>query len=109
MPSFITPSDITLAYRKAKADAFFENGHLNLYNFAIFERNLEENLSNTRQRLLNWDPEEPLRDFVGTAQYILKECVEPLRDGFVFFSDIRRDWERTRKIDVDFRLIGSHP
>lgn len=109
MPSFITPSDITLAYRKAKADAFFENGHLNLYNFAIFERGLEENLANTLQRLLNWDDTEPSREFVGTAQYILKECVEKPRDGFVFFSDIKRDWEQTITVDVDFRLIGHHP
>src|SRR5579863_6447870 len=105
----ITPEDLVLAYRKAKADAFYEYGNLNLIKFAEFEENLVGNLDLLYNKLVNWDDIDH-EDFVGTFTLVMKECVEEVKDkAFVFFSDNQRNWENIENISVDFRIIGQHP
>ena len=109
MPFNISPEDITTAYRKAKADAFYDYGNLNLLKFAEFEQDLVENLHALRNKLLNWEFED-YDEFVGSFTLIMKECVEDIKDKpFVFFSDVQRNWEHASNIKVDFRIIGQHP
>ncbi|GGB87699.1 reverse transcriptase domain-containing protein [Dyadobacter sediminis] len=105
--------DLTTAYRKAKADAYYENGHHNALNFAIYETNLEENLTKLRDYFLNWEVND-LDDFVGSFALIMKDCVEveknePVDSSFVFISDLKRNWRQQEELKVDFRIIGQHP
>ena len=41
---FIELDDIYRAYRKAKADAFYETSHFHAQTFAKYEKNLRSNL-----------------------------------------------------------------
>jgi hypothetical protein len=43
-PSFITLSDCFIAYRKAKAEAYHENAHMQAMAFAEYEKDLSVNL-----------------------------------------------------------------
>jgi hypothetical protein len=109
----ITLSDLLVAYRKAKIDCYFENGHNTALSFAHYELNLNENLRAFQAKLnsdsLSWvhDP-----DFVGSYTFLLKNvsrtAVGSRRDhkGKVFYSDFAREWEDA-KADVDFRIIGQ--
>src|SRR5580658_5421668 len=47
--------DLYLAYRKAKAEAFYENTHFNALAYVEYERHLERNLVRLHTRLV--DPE----------------------------------------------------
>lgn len=102
------------AYRKAKVDAFYENGHVNAEQFAHYEANLIENLKSLQSKLLekqsNWFKSA---EFVGTAQPILKsiKLSSSEKDSGVYYSCSKNRWDDlTNKIKkVEFRVIGRHP
>jgi len=72
-PNFITLHDLGIAYRKAKADLFYERGHPNAFELVKFEEHLQENLQRLFQQLqsnsLVWMQEN---QFVGTWRAIPK-------------------------------------
>ena len=96
MPLNISLDDLVIAYRKAKADAFYENGHHTALSFARYEANLFENLDHLHTRIYSktnaWLKSKA---FVGTYSFILKS-IEYSRSNeeaigsekeFVFYSD----------------------
>jgi hypothetical protein len=104
--------EITKAYRKSKADTFFEHGHNTALDFADFEENLVENLLDVRKTFQNWRDLD-LDGFVGSHTLVIKGCEaeseESRRKSVVFFSDARRSWEHVSKLSINFRVIGQHP
>jgi len=50
-PNFITREDVGIAYRKAKADLFYERGHVNAFALSEYEDNLSPNLEALYQHL----------------------------------------------------------
>lgn len=110
----ISMQDIIIAYRKAKADAFYDHGHLTSLKFAQYEENLQSNLSafddKINRKETSWLEEE---DFTGTYTFTLKK-VEPDKkeadetSGFFFYSSSERNWKNVSKVTADFRLIGLH-
>ena len=63
---FITLKDVSIAYRKAKADLFYERSHPNAIALCKYEENLEENLISLYRKLSSnnflWMTDS---DFVG--------------------------------------------
>lgn len=105
------------AYRKAKVDAFYENGHVNAVEFAHYEENLTENLKKLQSKLQkeqnNWFKST---EFVGTAQPILKSLklspTDPAeKDSAVYYSCSKNGWDnlKDKNAQVEFRVIGRHP
>ena len=61
------------AYRKAKVDAFYENGHVNIEQFALYEKNLIANLKELQAVLNNWEVKTIfLENYVGVHTLALK-------------------------------------
>ena len=52
---FITIADLYLAYKKAKAEAFFDNMHPTALAYADYEQSLHYNLGKLRRRLIKGD------------------------------------------------------
>ncbi len=112
----ITFDDLVIAYRKAKADAFYENGHKTALSFAQYEIDLFENLKKLQDKLYSknrkWLENS---DFIGGYAFVLKsikiaESEEPeKKEEFIFYSDSKRQWSKTEPVDVSFRIIGQHP
>ncbi|GHD20423.1 hypothetical protein GCM10007052_29980 [Halioglobus japonicus] len=70
---FISRADLYLAYRKAKADAFYDNLHPNAIAFAEYEQDLKTNLESLLNRLVSSKVEWPLDlGFIGGYLYIPK-------------------------------------
>jgi hypothetical protein len=77
-PEFISLSDLYIAFRKAKADAFYETTHFHALAFAEFERDLHTNLFALLQTLNNPTPDWP-KDLarIGTYTYMPKAYALP--------------------------------
>ena len=108
-------ADIYLAYRKAKAEAFYENTHFHALAFAKFERNLERNLGKLHSVLNdsenNWFNTSK---FIGSYAYLPKSLA-PSRhaEDPVFFRHLdpvqewKRQWRANKKkrLSASFRLV----
>ena len=115
---FIKISDLYLAYKKAKADAFYDNLHPNALAYTEFEKDLRGNIFSLHE-ILN-RPGSDWRnnlDFIGEHLYMPKSIDQ---SGWVKNQDIHyldvdpvEDWEnqyelnRAKKLDVNYRLIIS--
>lgn len=120
-------SNIYIAYRKAKADAFYENTHFHAQAFTRYEQALDANLRSLRKRLLarspNWHTD---LDFIGDFAYLPKsvDCSswEKNHDGHFRALDPKKDWlhkfdeTNTRAIatlrlvirpTVDFQIVSA--
>lgn len=108
-------SDIYLAYRKAKAEAFYENTHFHALAFAKYERNLERNLGRLHSILndseSNWFKN---LEFVGSHGYLPKSLTSSQYvEDPVFFRhlDPVQEWERQwrankrKRVSASFRLV----
>ena len=71
----IAISDLVVAYRKAKVDAFYETGHLTSLNFALYEQDLFENLTTLQLKLQSSDKGWfQTEEFVGTHKFLIGWC-----------------------------------
>jgi len=120
--NFIAQSDVWMAYRKAKADLYYERGHPNAFALCEYEENLEGNLANLYTRLtgnsLDWMTEET---FVGTWSVATKglDSQGDTEKSFWMPSDPDKAWAARcqairlknpkAKPEAEFRLIGVHP
>lgn len=111
---FITLADLYRAYRKAKADAFFEGMHFDALSYLNYEKSLDKNLKLLLGRLRtgSWisDPR-----FIGGFSYAPKSLAEG--EGWnttgMHFSTLNHheDWEnafvrsKAVRATADFRLI----
>lgn len=90
-------SDLYLAYRKAKAEAFYERTHFHAIEFTKFEQNLHRNLKALQRRLMDSEWTSDLT-FIGDFAYLPKsiDCSEweSKSNGHFRALDPRSDWQR---------------
>ncbi|MCY1192964.1 hypothetical protein D9M72_42330 [compost metagenome] len=87
-----------VAYRKAKAEAFYENTHFHALSFTKYEQDLDENLKNLRLRLIKRASDWPTDlSFIGDYAYLPKsvDCSawDTENEGHFRALDPRRDWQ----------------
>lgn len=113
---FCTLADCFLAYRKAKAEAFYENTHFHALAFAEYERNLMENLRRLHKQLC--DPSAGWARSVawlGSYLYAPKSVGTPgaARSDAIYFRylDPIEEWNRAyyegggERVKATFRLV----
>lgn len=90
--------NLYVAYRKAKAEAFYENTHFHALSFTKYEQDLDRNLRRLQTRLLAKAPDWPTDlSFLGDHAYLPKsvDCSswESNNEGHFRALDPRRDWQ----------------
>lgn len=108
-------SNLYLAYRKAKAEAFYENTHFHALSFTRFEQDLHRNLLRLRKRLTAKAPDWT-KDltFIGNHAYLPKSVDaspwDSQADGHFRALDPKSDWRQRYhdagcKAEASLRLI----
>lgn len=70
---FVTLADVYVAYKKAKAEAFFESTHFHALAFTRYEQALHKNLAKLHRRLVSKRDEwSKSLDFIGDHAYLPK-------------------------------------
>lgn len=117
----ITLTDLLVAYRKAKADCFFDSTFPTSAEFAKYEDNLIENLGKLQLCLvLASGFEHNLDNLTGEFRLIPKklgikdkdEKNEETKNGHTHFSDYKRAFQHlkeTKKPEFEFRIVGDFP
>ncbi len=78
----VSLKDLFYAFRKAKADCFFENSICISLDFSEYEKNLSSNLSALLIRLRNNDLKNVFNENLGEIRIISKKLgVEKKREG----------------------------
>ncbi len=108
--------DLLVAYRKAKADCFFENCFPAAINFAEYEQNLLVNLSDLLAKLKSNRGLGNGDDMLGPCRLLPKklglEARPNTKNGHTHFSDPSRAFSRlcqTYKLEPAFRVVGDFP
>lgn len=115
---FITPEDLGLAYRRAKADLYYDDTHQKDFELCEYEENLRENLNQLQTRLslpsLDWMTEPQfVGDWSVIPRHISDESKGKGRTRW-FPSDPDKWWQarvaelRPTKPRAEFRLVGVH-
>lgn len=76
---FFDLGNLYVAYRKAKADAFYENTHFHALAYTQYEQNLDRNIKKLQKRLLDTSPNwqfDPI--FIGDYAYMPNQGVRVL-------------------------------
>ena len=113
---FFSITDLYVAYRKAKTEAFYDNMHPSAIAFTDYESNLKNNLANLYKKLSDikstWEYEA---DFMGGYLFVPKSIddgkwsneddihfrsIDPVDDWSRMFSE-----NKNKKIPVKFRQI----
>ncbi|WP_412757972.1 hypothetical protein [Legionella bozemanae] len=109
-------SDMLVAYRKAKADNFFENIFPTSGNFAEYERNLINNLKGLLSKLQSNYGFENFEELLGSPRLIPKKMTtkpkDNIKNGHVHFSNPTRAFEnivQLNKLQTEFRIVGDFP
>jgi hypothetical protein len=118
--NFITPEDLGLAYRRAKADLYYDGTRQKDFELCEYEENLRANLDKLLTQLsqssLDWMTE---RQFVGDWSVIPRNINDKPKDKNKirtrwFQSDPDKWWEaRVQELSPErpeaiFRLVGDH-
>lgn len=98
-PAIFSLGNFYVAYRKAKAEAFYENTHFHALAFTKYEQNLSVNLLRLRKRVVSseasWHTDLA---FIGDYAYLPKsvDCSvwDKSSDGHFRALDPRSDWQR---------------
>lgn len=98
-PKLFAIADLYLAYRKAKAEAFYENTHFHAIAFTRYEQNLHANLTALLSRLNAPNPDWPLDiELIGDHAYLPKSIDDTLwddaTDGHFRALNPLEDWDR---------------
>lgn len=112
----LTLEDLVVAYRKAKADCFFENTFPTAIKFAEYEQDLLGNLHSLLERL------QADKGFADNQEMLGKYRVVPKKlgvqrkpeatNGHIYFSNPDRAFEsliKNNELLPDFRVIGDFP
>lgn len=113
----LTIEDLLKAYRKAKADCFFENTFPTAIKFAEYEQNLLDNLKKLLKILKSPSGFEDNEDLLGAYRLLPKKLstekkADSTENGHVHFSNPERAVENLLKnynITPEFRIIGDFP
>lgn len=115
---YITVADVYLAYRKAKAEAFFDNFHPNAISFCEFEEDINNNILKLHTKITNsenewWED----KSFIGKHYYVPKSLDDSSWNNKlnVHYSSVDpiEDWKRRfqenkkKRLDIKYRLIQS--
>lgn len=116
----VSLTDLFFAFRKAKADCFFERSICIAGQFTEYEQDLSRKLVDLLARLQagqiealfaeNLGQTRVVAKKLGTAAKVLKKNAIP--DGHSFFSDQARAFERlcsSHNLTPEFRLVGEFP
>ncbi|WP_186100847.1 RNA-directed DNA polymerase [Burkholderia gladioli] len=113
----ITLEDLVVAYRKAKADCFFENTFPSAIKFAEYEQDLVKNLKNLLKSLRKnkgfCDDENLLGDFrLLPKKLSINPKMGSSENGHIHFSNPDRSIESLlsqHSITPEFRVVGDFP
>jgi hypothetical protein len=113
----LTIEDLLIAYRKAKADCFFENTFPTAISFAEYEQGLLENLELLLQELKGNSGFETNQNLLGDFRLLPKKlATEKKKDnaenGHVHFSKPERSVDslfNSFDITPEFRIVGDFP
>jgi hypothetical protein len=111
--------DLFYAYRKAKADNFFERSLGSGQQFVTYEMELPAQLSTLHTRLRAGDLNAVLNENLGAPKLVAKKLglkekphKEERSREHSFFSDPSRAFDRltqTHDLHPEFRLVGNFP
>jgi len=115
--SFLNIEDLLVAYRKAKADCFFENTFPMAIKFAEYEQDLLANLNSLLSRLKSNSGFEDDKELLGYFRLLPKKLstdrkADSSENGHVHFSKPERAVESLFKnydITPEFRIVGDFP
>jgi len=109
-------SDMLVAYRKAKADNFFENSFPSSLKFATYEVNLIENLEQLLRELQSNNGFETNERLLGEPRLMPKKMTFDSNTGqikeHIHFSDPAREFESIKshnKLKTEYRVFGDFP
>lgn len=112
----LTIENLLIAYRKAKADCFFENTFPTAIKFAEYEQNLLANLNRLLELLKKDSGFENNKEFLGDFRLLPKklstEKKDTTRNSHIHFSKPERavkDLFKNYDITAEFRIIGDFP
>lgn len=116
----VTLTDLFFAFKKAKADCFFERSIYIASEFSEYEKDLACKLSSLLTRLQAGEIAAVLTQNLGQTRVVAKKLgatLQPPKKGSVseghgFFSDPARAFERlcaSHELTPEFRLIGDFP
>ncbi|RAS09956.1 hypothetical protein DFO50_1289 [Microvirgula sp. AG722] len=115
----VTLTDLFFAFRKAKADCFFERSICIARQFANYEQDLARKLMALLSRLHTGQVDAVLAENLGQTRVAAKKLGTSKRlkegstpDGHGFFSDPTRAFEHlcaSHDLTPEFRLIGDFP
>ena len=106
-------TELFFAFRKAKADCFFETSVRVAEKFVHYEENLGERLSALLQRLQTGEVDEILTEGLGQPAIFPKKVsvdAEPSTSSpHAFFSEAKRTFQKAKKcgLSPEFRMIGE--
>ena len=113
--SELTLQDLIVAYRKAKADCFFEDTFPTAIKFAEYEQDLLKNLKALLTVLQSEKGFESQNDLLGDVRLVPKKLGLSPKDGeqgHAHFSDPTRAFDNLvgrYEVTPEFRLIGDFP
>ncbi len=112
----LTLADLLVAYRKVKADCFFENCFPTAINFAEYEQDLLGKLKSLLKRLQENKGFGKLDDLLGPCRLLPKKLGIKVKEGVqnshTHFSDPDRAFEylhHTNHLIPEFRIVGDFP
>jgi len=113
----LTIEDLLIAYRKAKADCFFENTFPTAIKFAEYEQSLLANLKLLLRRLKSNSGFKDDKDLLGAFRLLPKKLstekkLDTTENGHVHFSKPERAVKSLFKnynITPEFRIVGDFP
>lgn len=112
----ITLEDLVVAYRKAKADCFFENTFPAAIKFADYEQDLLANLKALLGSLQTDNGFATNKDYLGEFRLLPKKLsFKPkpnVNNGHVHFSNPQRAFEyltENNDLSPEFRIVGDFP
>lgn len=113
----LTLSDLLIAYRKAKVDCFFEKGFPSATQFALYEKNLLNNLSKLLEELKVVSDFKELTNIFGEfrltpKKLVFREKEEGQKNGHIHFSNPQRAFKHLtdyQNLIPEFRIVGDFP
>ncbi len=112
----LTREDLIVAYRKAKADCFFENTFPSAIKFAEYEEDLLDNLDKLLDKLIDDSGFSSNRMLLGDFRLTPKKLGLKVKsgdsNGHIHFSSPDRSFESLKKNNEllpEFRVIGDFP
>lgn len=108
--------DLLIAYRKAKADCYFEDTFPTAIKFAEYEQDLLKNLESLLDSLKSKKGFKNNKSLLGECRLLPKKLRidenKTKNVGHIHFSEPKRAFEhlsKSKKLNPDFRIVGDFP